>query len=154
MSYSLPPRIPPRFSQHQHFRALVTYIFTAIIAICISFLTLPRWGCKKFNVDCFSPVSATISPWNPVAQAEEQQPCGTTPHTKHLPTLQVLQPPGAQASVQLQPHHLPRTQRMELGPAGRSHSICSICLPLRKKGVKGRKYRGKGNKNEKERVSK
>lgn len=73
-SYSLPLRIPPRFSQHQHFRAHVTYIFTAIIAICISFLTLPRWGCKKFNIDCFSPVSATISPWNPVAQAEEQQP--------------------------------------------------------------------------------
>lgn len=71
-SYSLPLRSPPRFSHQQHFRAHVTYIFTAMIAICISFLTLPCWGCKNFNIDCFSPVSATISLWNPVAEAEEQ----------------------------------------------------------------------------------
>lgn len=127
MSYPLPLRNPPRLGQRQHFRAEVAYVFTAAIAICIGFLPPPHWGCEKFSTDCFRPKSPIISPWKPLAQAEEQQPQSAAafpPLTlagvplcspSILPTLQVLQPPGAQASEQLQPRHLPGMRTMQLG---------------------------------------
>lgn len=144
-----PSEVPLDFLSYQHFRAHVTYIFTAMIAICISFLTLPCWGCKNFNIDCFNPVSATISLWNPVAEAEEQHPTHLLGHhsTHQTPTYLA----GA--------------------PASRSSSLCGAAAPspsqgtkhragdcwwepqhlpylpsLGKRGVKRRKYRGKGNK--------
>lgn len=76
---------------------------------------LPCWRGEKFSIDCFSLTPPSTSPWKLLVQTEEQQ-CQSTatfppsplagglPHTPStLPSLQVLQAQGAQASAAAPP---------------------------------------------------